>query len=175
MPIAAAPPPKSFASFYKLLRDAAGKTPLLGCNTIGHLATGLFEVQRTGDDTSGRDWARTRKMGVNTLAFRSPQQGAFFDVDADCVGLTNSIPWDLNRQWLELLACSGMPLFVSAAPDAVKPEQRDAIRQAFASAAVRQPVAQPLDWQQTDRPERWLLDGKVKVFDWYSKDNSFPA
>ena len=157
------------------MRDAAGKTPLLGCNTIGHLATGLFEVQRTGDDTSGRDWGRTRKMGVNTLAFRSPQQGAFFDVDADCVGLTNSIPWELNRQWLELLARSGMPLFVSAAPDAVKPEQRDAIRQAFAFAAVRQPVAEPLDWLQTDRPERWLLDEKIKTFDWYSKDNSFPV
>lgn len=161
--------------FYQLLRDAAGKTPLLGCNTIGHLATGLFEVQRTGDDTSGRDWGRTRKMGVNTLAFRSPQQGTFFDVDADCVGLTNFIPWDLNRQWLELLALSGMPLFVSAAPGAVKPEQRDAIKQAFAAAAVRRPVAQPLDWLSTDRPERWLLDGKIKEFDWYSKDSSFPV
>ena len=80
---------------------------------------------RTGDDTSGRDWSRTKKMGINTLAFRSPQQGNFFDMDADCVGLTNAIPWSLNRQWLDLLARSGTPLFVSAAPDAVKQEQRN--------------------------------------------------
>ena len=84
-------------ALYAALREAAGKTPLLGCNTIGHLATGLFEVQRTGDDTSGRDWSRTRKMGINTLAFRAAQQGAFFDVDADCVGVTKQIPWSLNR------------------------------------------------------------------------------
>jgi alpha-galactosidase len=162
-------------AFYQLLRDAAGKTnALLGCNTIGHLATGLFEAQRTGDDTSGRDWARTRKMGVNTLAFRAPQQGVFFDVDADCVGLTKAIPWSLNRQWLELLAKSGMPLFVSAAPDAIQNEQRDALRQAFVAAAVKQPVGEPLDWLTSDRPERWRLGGKVETFDWYAGDLSFP-
>jgi alpha-galactosidase len=48
--------------FYSAMRDAAGDTLLLGCNTVGHLAAGLFELQRTGDDTSGRDWNRTRKM-----------------------------------------------------------------------------------------------------------------
>ena len=120
-----------FRALYALLREAAGATPLLGCNTVGHLAAGLFEVQRTGDDTSGRDWSRTRKMGVNTLAFRAAQQGAFFDVDADCVGLTKAIPWSLNRQWLDLLSRSGTPLFVSAAPDAVGPEQRSALRRSF--------------------------------------------
>src|SRR5205085_1617344 len=69
---------------YTALRAAAGDALLLGCNTIGHLAAGLFEIQRTGDDTSGRDWNRTRRMGINTLAFRMPQQDAFFAVDADC-------------------------------------------------------------------------------------------
>jgi alpha-galactosidase len=62
---------------YEVLREAAGAALLLGCNTVGHLAAGLFELQRIGDDTSGRDWNRTRKMGVNTLAFRAPQHGAF--------------------------------------------------------------------------------------------------
>ncbi len=161
-------------AFYGTLREGARTTPLLGCNTIGHLSTGLFEVQRTGDDTSGRDWARTRKMGVNTLAFRSPQQGIFFDVDADCVGLTNAIPWSLNRKWLDLLARSGTSLFISAAPDAVGPEQRESIRQAFSSAAVRQPVCEPLDWLQTNEPEIWRLGSKVSHYDWYSGDTSVP-
>ncbi len=161
-------------AFYQTLREAAGATALLGCNTIGHLSAGLFEVQRTGDDTSGRDWSRTRKMGVNTLAFRSPQQGTFFDVDADCVGLTNDIPWSLNRRWLDLLARSGTALFVSAAPDAVKQEQRDALRQAFSHAAVRQPVCEPLDWFETNQPERWRVGSKVSDFDWYSEDISLP-
>ncbi len=160
--------------FYATIREAAGKTALLGCNTVGHLAVGLFEVQRTGDDTSGRDWSRTRKMGINTLAFRSPQQGAFFDVDADCVGLTKAIPWALNRQWLELLARSGTPLFVSAAPDAVGPEQRDTLREAFRIAAERQPVGEPLDWMRTNEPQQWRFGNKSARFDWYSDDRSLP-
>ena len=162
-------------AFYQTLREAAGATPLLGCNTIGHLSVGLFQLQRTGDDTSGRDWSRTRKMGVNTLAFRSPQQGTFFDIDADCVGLTNFIPWSLNRRWLDLLARSGTPLFVSAAPDSVKQEQRDALREAFSHAAVRQPVCEPLDWFETNQPQHWRLGGQVSLFDWYSEDSSLPS
>jgi alpha-galactosidase len=90
--------------FYRAIREAAGDVMLLGCNTVGHLAAGVFELQRIGDDTSGRDWNRTRKMGVNTLAFRGPQHNTFFAVDADCVGLTRQIPWNLNRG-LDRSAC----------------------------------------------------------------------
>ena len=50
---------------------------------LSHLAAGLVELQRTGDDTSGRDWARTKKMGVNTLAYRMPQNRAFYIDDPD--------------------------------------------------------------------------------------------
>ncbi len=80
---------------YIAIREAAGDAILIGCNTIGHLAAGLVEVQRIGDDTSGREWSRTRKMGVNTLAFRLPQHETFFLADADCVPVTNEIPWEL--------------------------------------------------------------------------------
>ena len=66
------------SQFYRVLRKGVGDAVLLGCNTVGHLGAGIFEVQRTGDDTSGRDWNRTRRMGVNTLAFRLPQHRNFF-------------------------------------------------------------------------------------------------
>lgn len=55
---------------YRTIRQAAGDTLVLGCDVIGHLAAGLVEAQRVGDDTSGRTWERTRKMGVNSLGFR---------------------------------------------------------------------------------------------------------
>lgn len=154
-------------AFYQAIRDGAGDALVLGCNVIGHLAAGLVEIQRTGDDTSGRDWNRTRKMGVNTLAFRMPQQGAFFAVDADCVGLTNEISWELNAQWLDLLARSGTPLFVSAAPDAVGPNQLAALKQAFAVAALPQPAGEPLDWLDTTCPDSWRLGGVETSYDWY--------
>ena len=160
--------------FYRTLREAAEGALLLGCNTMGHIGAGLFELQRTGDDTSGRNWNRTRKMGVNTLAFRGPQHRTFFDIDADCVGLTKQIPWNLNRQWLDLLARSGTPLFVSAAPDAVGAEQRAALRQAFTIASTRGLLLEPVDWLQTTEPEKWILQGRAEMFRWIGADGASP-
>jgi len=75
---------------YQTLRTAAGDAVLVGCNTMGHLGAGLFEAQRIGDDTSGRVWERTRRMGINSLAHRLAQNGAFFTCDADCAAHTSS-------------------------------------------------------------------------------------
>jgi len=156
-------------NFYHTLRDAAGNDVLLdGCNTISHLSAGIFELNRIGDDTSGKDWKRTRKMGVNCLAFRAAQNEAFYLVDADCCGLaeTNAVPWDKNRQWLDLLARSGTPLFISWPQRLAGPEQEDAMRAALSSAARKQPLGEPLDWEQTRTPTQWKLDGKVTRFEW---------
>lgn len=158
-------------AFYQAVRQGAGTGAgaalVLGCNTVGHLGAGLFEISRTGDDTSGREWPRTRKMGVNTLAFRAPQHNAFFATDADCVGLTRAIPWQLNAHWLELVARSGTPLFVSAEPAALGPEQRRALAQAYAQASHPQPLAEPLDWLDTVIPTRWRFGDEVREFEWY--------
>ena len=155
---------------YRAMRgavDEAGAALIIGCNTIGHLTAGLYELQRAGDDTSGREWERTRKMGVNTLAFRGPQHDTFFAVDADCMGYTGAMPWELNRRWLDLLARSGTPLFVSAEPRLTGPEQRQALRAAFAQAARPQPQAEPLDWLENTCPARWRMAGEVTEYDWY--------
>ncbi len=152
---------------YSANRQAAGETILIGCNTVGHLGAGLFELQRTGDDTSGREWERTRKMGINTLAFRMPQHDAFFAVDADCVGLTNDVPWEHNRQWLDLLARSGTPLFVSADPAAVGAAQSVALKDAFTLAALEQPATEPLDWLDTTCPSSWKNPSGELRYDWF--------
>ena len=142
--------------YYKDLRKAAGEdTLLLGCNTVAHLSAGVFEMQRTGDDTSGKVWERTRRMGVNTLAYRLPQDGAFFSLDADCVGITKSISWELNRQWMDLIARSGTGLFISPSPDAIGPEQKAAIREAFAIAAAGESHGRVADWFGETTPTEW--------------------
>src|SRR5262249_2905389 len=65
-------------SVYRAIREAAGEDSLLlGCNTVGHLCAGIFDSQRTGDDTSGRSWERNCRNGVNTLAFRYAQHRSF--------------------------------------------------------------------------------------------------
>ena len=155
---------------YKAIRRGAGDAVLIGCNTIGHLAAGLVEAQRIGDDTSGQEWSRTRKMGVNTLAFRMAQHNTFFAADADCVPLTRAIPWNLTRQWLDLVARSGTALFVSADPAAITAEQKPVLKAALAAAARVQEPGAPLDWMDTMTPERWLLDGKTVRYNWYEED-----
>jgi alpha-galactosidase len=154
------------ADLYQTIRTAAGDALVIGCNTMSHLSAGVFEICRVGDDTSGREWARTRKMGVNTLAFRGAQHGAFYVADPDCVGVTSAIPWAQNRQWLDLLARSGTMLFVSIAPDALGDDQRRDLRAALALAARPQPLAEPLDWQQSSWPRRWRAMGSDVTYDW---------
>jgi alpha-galactosidase len=154
---------------YRDIREAAGNGILItGCDTIGHLSAGIFEMQRIGDDTSGRDWSRTRKMGVNGLAFRAPQNGTFFAVDADCVGQTtaDSVPWEKNRQWLELLSHSGTVVFTSFPRNILDQEQEKELRSALGAAARKQPLAEPLDWQQNGLPALWQLDGRKVSFNW---------
>ncbi len=151
---------------YSSIREAAGLISLIGCNTISHLSAGLFELNRIGDDTSGREWSRTKKMGVNALGFRMVQHETFYEVDGDCVGLTTAVPWEKNKQWMQLLAESSAPLFISAQPEAIGEEQRKAIKDAFHSAARLQPIAEPLDWLTNERPSKWRLDGQVVNFNW---------
>ena len=151
---------------YSSIREAASDMYVIGCNTMSHLSAGVFELNRIGDDTSGKEWARTRKMGVNTMGFRMPQHNTFYAADGDCVGLTNDVPWDKNKQWMQLLAESSAPLFISAQPEALGIGQRAFIKQCFAKAAKMQPIGEPLDWLTNSFPAKWKLDNRIVDFDW---------
>ena len=163
---------ESIRELYRALRRGAGDALIIGCNTIGHLSAGLFEISRTGDDTSGKVWERTRKMGPNTLAMRMPQHDTFHAVDADCVGLTTNVPWELNRQWLDVLARSGTPLFISPDPAAMGPEQTSAVRAAFAIAAESRPVSRPLDWRSTTQPRHWTHADGQQTYSWHASEGA---
>ena len=146
--------------FYEVVHEAAKREDrqdvlILGCNCIGHLGAGLMQGNRTGDDTSGVEWERTRKMGINTLAFRMLQQGTFYGADADCVGITEHIDWNKNRQWMEVLAESGTPFFVSVKPGFLNESQKKELKEAYRKASQPHPAAVPLDWMETKTPEKW--------------------
>ena len=153
---------------YRTIRRAAGETYVLACNTVSHFCAGLFELNRIGDDTSGNEWARTRKMGVNTLAFRGIHHGTFYSADPDCASVTTRVPWDKNKQWMELVAKSGTPLFISGQAEAMGPAQKATIKECFGWASQELPLAEPLDWLETPFPEKWKLNGEVVNFDWDS-------
>ncbi|WP_348260595.1 hypothetical protein P8935_12360 [Telmatobacter sp. DSM 110680] len=163
---------------YEAIRKAVGeRTLLLGCNTVGHLAAGVFEAQRTGDDTSGEHWERTRKMGINTLAFRLPQNGTFFSQDPDCVGITPAVPWEHNRQWLDVIARSGAALFISLDPRVPAADLKERISEGFRVAASGGSNVCATDWLDTTTPEHWSrpgTSGEDRRYRWCSLDGADP-
>lgn len=152
---------------YKTIYDHANGAVLIGCNAVSHLGSGYFHLHRSGDDTSGREWERTRYMGINTLAFRLCQHKAFFDVDADCVGNTGDtdFDWAMASRWLELLTDSSTPLFVSIAPKVVTGEIKEQLKAAFAKASKQEGRFKPLDLTKTTMPTRYEIDGAVKEYE----------
>jgi alpha-galactosidase len=153
-------------NLYRVILESANGAKILGCNCIGHLCAGLVHANRTGDDTSGFEWERTRKMGINTLAFRLPQQKAFFGADADCVGIKGMFPWDSNRQWLDLLARSGTPLFVSCDPTVVTEEQKADLKAAYrlwnaCMDAGENYALRPVDWMESASP---------RIYEWKNQN-----
>lgn len=159
--------------FYCEIRKASPTLVLIGCNTIGHLSVGRVDIQRTGDDTSGRDFNRTRKMGVNTLAFRMPQNNTFFKCDADCVGITKEIAWADNKKWLDILSKSGTPLFISFNPAILTDEMKNDIIHAFNAASTLTQSAVPLDWNYAIYPEKWQTQRSTENYQWYSSPRNF--
>ena len=151
---------------YKELQRAAGNALVIGCNTFSHLSAGIIPIYRTGDDTSGMEWARTLKMGVNTLAMRSIQNGIFYTCDADCAGITENISWDKNRLWLKLLSESGTPLFVSSRKGVANEAQKKEIMRAFGINSKQVDDCKPLDWQSSFTPSDWVINGSRERFDW---------
>lgn len=156
---------------YRTMREAAGSRMLIvGCNAIDHFAAGLFELQRTGDDTSGREWARTRKMGPNTLGMRAIHNGIFYLNDGDCVGLVKEgdVPWRLNRRWLDLVTRSGTALFISWKRQlATDPKIVHALGMAWKKASRPMATGEPLDWLETLRPRLWLFGDESRAdYDW---------
>jgi len=160
--------------FFNAIREGAGDAVVIGCNTIGHLGAGLFELQRIGDDTSGREWERSRKYGVNALAFRACQHGAFFDADPDCVGHTRIMPWKKNRQLLDLFSRSGTVLFISIDPATISLEEARAVKAAYVAAAQPQRLGEPIDWLESTSPHVWKLGDETVQFDWYGAEGVQP-
>jgi alpha-galactosidase len=154
---------------YKVMRDSAGDGMyIIGCNAIDHFAAGLFELQRIGDDTSGRSWKRTKKMGPNAIAMRAIHNNIFYFNDGDCVGLTkkNAVPWSKNAQWLDLVACSGTSLFVSWRRQFLNDDVKKAFKEAFKRASNPQETGEAIDWMENLTPKRWKFGTEEKTYRW---------
>jgi len=150
---------------YRLIKETAQDMYIIGCNTVSHLCAGLVEINRTGNDTSGREWEATKKNGVNTLAFRLAQNEAFYMCDADCVGiLEDNIPWEKNKQWLHVLSYSNTPLFVSC-NDKLTDEKKKDLAEAYKVFQDNHAI-RPVDIFENLTPSIWEINGETVKYEW---------
>lgn len=162
---------------YQAIRLAAGEqATILGCNTVGHLAAGIFESQRIGDDTSGREWERTRRFGVNGLAHRIAQHRTFSHIDPDCVAITSAVGWRKSSQWMDLVARSGTSLFLSPEPTSITPEIKSAMKDAMLLAS-QQGSGFPLHPTSGTTPGEWQFSSlgyADRRYDWCGPEGASP-
>ena len=64
--------------------------------------------------------------------------------------------WEKNRKWLDLVAKSGTPLFVSIEEGVLTDEIKNDISTAFEYASKNTVIAQPVDWEEKEIPEKWV-------------------
>jgi len=158
---------------YRAIREAAGDDVIIiGCNTPSHLSAGLVHLYRTGNDTSARHFERTRICGVNALAFRMIQNGIFYLCDADCASHAGRIDWKQNREWLRAVGESGSALFISVDPDLVNEETESDLRVSLCRNSSARDTMLPIDWMENTAPERYLVNGEEKLYNWYSPDGT---
>ena len=100
------------------------------------------------------------------------QHRAFFDIDADCVGIAGPIPWELNRQWADVLAESGTPLFVSAKPGVLNEQEKEELHQIMLKGSLQNRHKIPADWQDTDCPEVWTDENGRIEYNWYEPEGA---
>lgn len=157
-------------NLYTTIQKAAGDSLVMGCNTYNHLAAGIHEIQRSGLDTSGKSWNQTRKMGVNPLAFRMPQNKNFFIADPDCAAITKDVPTEMNIRFFEACALSGESLFISITPGILNEQQKKRIADSFV-IADNGSSSEPIDWFDTTCPSQFKSNNKMYNFDWFDVTN----
>ncbi len=152
---------------YRTIQDAANGAVVIGCNTINHLAAGIHEAQRSGDDTSGRSFEITRNTGVHTF-LRLPQNGTFFAHDPDCAAFTDMVSHELNLDFLEAAAMTGAVTLASVTPGSLTLPEMVRIRGIYRMAAMGGVHARPNDWLGNNEPCRFgTADHREYRFDWY--------
>ena len=126
------------------------------------------KASRVGPDTSGKDWEQTKRNGVGAVAFKGIENGTLFAADPDCAGLASAgaIPWEKNRQWIDLLSRSGMPFFISWKRSLADDAVREALAAAFRRASQARGTAEAQDWFLTSTPVRWVTADGLRTYDW---------
>ncbi len=155
-------------NLYRTIEEASGSANILACNVINHLAAGLHAAQRSGDDTSGRNFEQTRLCGVGSMT-RLPQNGTFFALDPDCAAFTDLVAHGNNLDFLEAAAITGSVAIASVTPGCLTREEMARIRRIYRIASEGGCGAYPRRFVGENAPAHFICpDGSTYDYDWYS-------
>lgn len=156
-----------FKNLYQTIQRAAGDAEVIGCNVYGHLSAGIHSIQRTGGDTSGHAYEWTKRDGVNTV-MRLPTNNIFYNADPDCAAFTDCVPADINLDFLEMCAYTGMVTIASVTPNSLTVEEMNRIKEIFKIADSAEFQLGIANYDKTAEPEIFVSeDGKtVKKYNW---------
>lgn len=156
-------------NFYKAIQKGAGEADVIGCNAIGHLLAGIHSTYRTGNDTSGRSFEWTRRYGVNSI-MRLPLNDTFYRADPDCAAFTERVDIDLNLDYLELCALTGMTTLASVTPDILSEKQMERINKIYLLADADTERYGIKNYEKTANPNVFVSnDGKKeREYNWES-------
>jgi len=154
-------------NLYRAIQKGAGGAEVIGCNTLSHLTAGVHSVYRTGNDTSGRHFEWTRRYGVNSV-MRLPQNDLLYRVDPDCAAFTEKVDPELNLDYLEMCAVTGMTTLASVTPDILTSSQMKRINEIYRIADEDKMRLGIRYYDRTANPEIFASeDGKtVYEYDW---------
>ena len=109
----------------------------------------------------------TRYNGVNSM-MRLPQNGNFHMVDPDCAAFTERVNIDLNLDFLEMCALTGMTTLASVTPDILSCADMRRINKIFRMADEDTQRFGIKNYDKTSDPYLFASeDGKeVREFDW---------
>lgn len=152
-------------TLYRAIQTGAGEADVIGCNVIGHLSAGIHSMQRVGGDTSGRSFEWTARNGVNSM-MRLPTNGKFYMIDPDCAAFTERVSAELNLDFLEMCAITGVTTLASVTPGILTKEQMQRIREIYRTADAGEKHYGIVHYEKTAQPEIFT-DGKdTRAFNW---------
>lgn len=154
-------------ALYSAIQKGVGDKDVIGCNTVGHLTAGIHSVYRIGHDTSGRSFEWTRRDGINSV-MRLPLNNAFYNADPDCAAFTEMVDADINLDFLEMCALTGMTTLASVTPNILTCEELKRINEIFRLADEGNGDYGIGEYDENSNPEVFISkDGKKKKrFDW---------
>lgn len=157
---------------YRAIQNGAGEKEVIACNAIGHLSAGIHSVYRIGNDTSGRSFEWTRRDGINSV-MRLPLNNAFYNADPDCAAFTDKVSPEINLDFLEMCAITGMTTLASVTPGIFGKQEMRRINEIFKIADEGKGNFGIKYYDKNANPETFVSpDGKTeKRFDWNREYN----